>query len=230
MIRSNSTKPRLIPFAQFLIVSIRTAVSAFSCSLVLMGCNDRGVEEHRVQKGVEHIPEVLSDPHSEVDHKHSRTESEGVSTHDHDHEHADSSPSQVPDGWVFDPEPRSMRIATYIIPDEAGEVELAITRFPGRVGGELANINRWRGQMGLAPVSESELETVISRFEVPKGEGYETRIDSATGVMLASSVRDVQTNQTWFIRVTTTAESADRVQEAVFGFARTILDTSIGDG
>lgn len=224
MIRSTLIYSHLNPVAR-ISKTPSTAMLLVACyPLMMTGCNERGVEEHRVQKGVESIPDATaSTPSKQAD--------PGSSDQSHaGHDHAEGAHWHAPDGWVFDPGPRPMRVATYMIPDEAGDIELAITRFPGRVGGELANINRWRGQMGLALVSDSELETVINRFEVDGGEGYETRIKSESGVMLASSIHQTDVDRTWFIRVTTTAESADRVQEAVFGFARTILNSPHGDG
>lgn len=60
----------------------------------------------------------------------------------------------LPDGWRPRSEsPGSMRVATFHSPASPG-VEVTITRFPGSVGGLLANVNRWRGQLGLAPVRD----------------------------------------------------------------------------
>jgi hypothetical protein len=61
----------------------------------------------------------------------------------------------------------AMRKATYIIKSAGidGEGELAITAFPGDVGGELANVNRWRGQVSLAPVSQADLGSSVTRLE-----------------------------------------------------------------
>ena len=50
--------------------------------------------------------------------------------------------------WVVKP-PAPMRKATFGVPAGSAEADLSITAFPGDVGGELANINRWRGQVGL---------------------------------------------------------------------------------
>ena len=49
----------------------------------------------------------------------------------------------------------AMRKGSYTITGEGGEADLAISAFPGDVGGELANLNRWRGQVQLPPVSEA---------------------------------------------------------------------------
>lgn len=37
------------------------------------------------------------------------------------------------------------------------EADLSITAFPGDVGGDLANINRWRGQLSLPPITAADL-------------------------------------------------------------------------
>ncbi|OHE88954.1 MAG: hypothetical protein A3G75_13035 [Verrucomicrobia bacterium RIFCSPLOWO2_12_FULL_64_8] len=48
----------------------------------------------------------------------------------------------------------AMRRGSYAVPGPEGEGDLSITAFPGDVGGDLANINRWRGQVGLPPVAD----------------------------------------------------------------------------
>jgi hypothetical protein len=132
-------------------------------------------------------------------------------------------PWTAPEGWTRDAEPRPMRMATYMAPDTGGPVEVAVSRFPGRVGGELANINRWRGQMGLTPVDAEGLEGTIARFDAPGYDGYQARIESATGVMLAAGVYEEAADQTWFVRATVPdAAAADRLEDGVFGMARSI--------
>ena len=73
----------------------------------------------------------------------------------------------APSSWTAKQGASSMRKGTYTIKAEGlpGEAELAITAFPGDVGGELANVNRWRGQMGLPPVAEAELGSALMRLE-----------------------------------------------------------------
>ena len=60
-----------------------------------------------------------------------------------------------------------MRKGSYAIGEESGPVaDLAITAFPGNVGGDLANVNRWRAQMQLPPVTEAELAALLVPLEV----------------------------------------------------------------
>jgi hypothetical protein len=70
----------------------------------------------------------------------------------------------APESWK--PKPASeMRKASFDVP---GGCDLSVTSFPGDVGGELANVNRWRGQVGLAPVGAGDLDASVIRIE-PNG-------------------------------------------------------------
>ncbi len=64
--------------------------------------------------------------------------------------------SPLPAGWTSDPTPHPMRLATVDIKNGTQQAQITITAFPGDVGGVLANINRWRGQMELPPVTSQE--------------------------------------------------------------------------
>jgi hypothetical protein len=69
-----------------------------------------------------------------------------------------------PSRWT--PKPASaMRKGSYVIKGDGGEADLAISAFPGDVGGDLANLNRWRGQINLPPVSQAEFEAAAQRIE-----------------------------------------------------------------
>ena len=60
-----------------------------------------------------------------------------------------------------------MRKGSYTVTGADGTTaDLSITAFPGAVGGELANINRWRGQISLDPITASELPTASTRLVV----------------------------------------------------------------
>ena len=70
----------------------------------------------------------------------------------------------LPKGWT-EKEAGGMRYATLRPPAE--RVDVSVVVFPGTAGGELANVNRWRGQLGLPPIDETALvaarETVRTR-------------------------------------------------------------------
>lgn len=194
--------------------SLRALVLGSAMLSALPGCERKGVEEQAIAKGVERIPAAKL----------------GASSADAAVDVAGSGerPWAVPDGWREDREPRQMRLATYIAPDPTGPVEVAITRFGGRVGGALANINRWRGQMGLGPIGEDDLDESILRFSAAGFEGYEIQIESPRGVMLAAGMYEEAIDQMWFVRATVpNAEVAERLRADLFGLARSIA--GLGD-
>ena len=56
-----------------------------------------------------------------------------------------------------------MRIGNYAVSNQAGEsLDFSITTFPGQVGGVLANVNRWLGQVGIEPTDEAGLSEYLS--------------------------------------------------------------------
>ncbi len=59
--------------------------------------------------------------------------------------------------------PSAMRRGSYHIKGANNtSADLSITAFPGDVGGDLANINRWRGQIQLDPLIASSLPSQIT--------------------------------------------------------------------
>jgi hypothetical protein len=189
--------------------------------LTLPACKDGAVSEQQISKDVEHIPEAIERQRLlETSQQVSETTDNRESSDPH-------SPWIAPEHWTLDNTPRSMRLATYIIPSEAGDQEVAVTRFPGQVGGVLANINRWRGQMGLLPIAEPELADNIDQFtlQTPNGsfDGYQTRIESEQGAMIAVGIFQESINQTWFVRSTLPSTGiADQLQDQIIEFARSI--------
>lgn len=71
---------------------------------------------------------------------------------------------KAPSHWVAKTG-SSMRKGSYTISGAGGDADLSIIAFPGSVGGDLANLNRWREQVGLPPVSQAEFEASAQRLE-----------------------------------------------------------------
>ena len=70
----------------------------------------------------------------------------------------------APSHWKAKPA-GSMRKGSFAIVGEGGEADLSIIAFPGDVGGDLANLNRWRSQVALPPISPTEFESAVQRVE-----------------------------------------------------------------
>ena len=63
---------------------------------------------------------------------------------------------KIPSGWKELPG-NAMRVATFELPTGAGKAEATVVALPGDVGGALANVNRWRGQIALPAITEDQL-------------------------------------------------------------------------
>ncbi|NQU11409.1 hypothetical protein HQ590_11495 [bacterium] len=72
----------------------------------------------------------------------------------------------VPDGWEAG-RASSVRKGSFAVTSPDGqEADIAVTAFPGDVGGTLANVNRWRGQLGLAPITEEAAAKLTTALDV----------------------------------------------------------------
>jgi len=70
----------------------------------------------------------------------------------------------APAAWTAKPL-GAMRKGSYAIKRDGGETDLSITAFPGATGGLEANLNRWRGQVGLPALPPAEVTAATERYE-----------------------------------------------------------------
>jgi len=64
----------------------------------------------------------------------------------------------LPAGWRRAPDEQGRAASFYVGAGE--ELECTLTTFPGEAGGVLANVNRWRGQLGEPPIAASDLASL----------------------------------------------------------------------
>jgi len=136
------------------------SIGLAAATLVLAACGDEKVATYRVPK--EKDPELPME--AAADSGAQAAPSPGASMADTSVPTAggDSLVWEAPASWK--PKPASaMRQGSYSVPGDGGESDLSITAFPGDVGGELANVNRWRGQVGLGPLGPGDLDAAVTR-------------------------------------------------------------------
>lgn len=77
---------------------------------------------------------------------------------------------EAPEGWQRAANSSPMIRDTFVTPTIAGieGATVTVVSLPGDAGGDLANINRWRRQLGLPPV-ESIDDGSVARFELRSG-------------------------------------------------------------
>lgn len=95
-----------------------------------------------------------------------------------------------------------MRKATFVIQGKDGaKAELAVTVFPGSVGGITANVNRWRGQLGLSPAGEQEITASAKPAKVGPDAGQRFVMTSADGSKTTDAVLVAKNDATWFFKL-----------------------------
>ena len=108
----------------------------------------------------------------------------------------------IPKTWVATA-PNPMRKGSWSITQTDGsKAEIAVTVFPGDVGGDTANVNRWRGQLGLEKVSDEKIKSDQSPINVGNLAGRVYQLASADGKKLTTAVILPKNNATWFFKLT----------------------------
>jgi hypothetical protein len=71
-------------------------------------------------------------------------------------------PWTVPDGWGTKASSSSMRIASYEVKaDDGRSLDISVIPLGGQSGSLLENVNRWRNELKLAPVTEADLDAQV---------------------------------------------------------------------
>jgi hypothetical protein len=123
---------------------------------------------------------------------------------------------KAPAGWTEKPA-SAMRKGSFAVPGDGVEGDLSITAFPGNVGGDLANLNRWRGQLSLPPVTEGEFASTRQLLErnglkmtVVEINGSGDTPQSILGAMIPLE------GSTWFVKLGPTPAALVAKQKANF--------------
>jgi hypothetical protein len=107
---------------------------------------------------------------------------------------------EMPEGWTEVP-PSSMRYASFSAPaEEGGKIDISIVTFPGDGGSDADNVNRWRGQIGLAPVDENTLNSQIAPLKTADTTFSTTDIAGDKTRTIAAWAR--HDGRVWFFKAT----------------------------
>jgi hypothetical protein len=123
---------------------------------------------------------------------------------------------QAPPDWKDEPG-KPMRKGSYGV---AGGAEVAITAFPGDVGGVLANVNRWRGQAGLDPVDDAGLAQATTAIESNGLHFLLVDVSNGSSPLVAALVP--WNGGTWFFKLTGSADAVTRAKPAFLAFLKTV--------
>ena len=105
----------------------------------------------------------------------------------------------LPGGWT-ETHPGGMRYATLKPP--AGSVDVSVIVLAGPAGGELANVNRWRGQIGLGEIGQAALAKARVTIRAKAGDVAVYDFSSG-GEKKSRMVAALASNgdRTWFLKM-----------------------------
>lgn len=118
----------------------------------------------------------------------------------------------APEGWTETKGSGGMRLATFDIAAGSSTGLCTIVLLGGNAGGQTANVARWIGQAGLAPLSEDEMKSFIEKQQTIKSDGgFEVFIADLTSLAKNDSANSMIASivgfegATCFVKLTGTA-------------------------
>ncbi|KAB2642657.1 MAG: hypothetical protein DVB26_01940 [Verrucomicrobia bacterium] len=103
------------------------------------------------------------------------------------------------------------------------KAELAISHFPGDVGGDLANVNRWRQQIGLAPVDAAALPPLVTKLSA--GSASFSLIDASGAAVRMVAAWTRHGADTWFFKFSGPAELVEAEKAKFTAFIESVRFT-----
>jgi hypothetical protein len=95
----------------------------------------------------------------------------------------------------------SMRKGSYAVTRDGAEADFAITAFPGDTGGLHANLNRWRGQVGLPNAAPAELDAAVQHLDGLGGMHFDVvDLVGPSGTRMLGAITSYNGNS-WFFKL-----------------------------
>jgi len=153
---------------------IKAGVLILGNLIFLIGCKDESISKYSVPKQPIGVEEKAASTDAHAYHGEGATASSEKAP-----AKAVSLLWELPVDWE---EKQAGRMAVASFDVSVGEVksECVVSKFPGDVGGLVANINRWRGQVGLPSLGETEAIASAESMVTPFGKIYYLKLENAS--------------------------------------------------
>ena len=128
----------------------------------------------------------------------------------------------LPKGWT-ETQGSGMRYAT-LTPPGQGKVEMSVVVLPGAAGGELNNVNRWRGQIGLPPMDEAALGQARKAVKSKVGPVSVYDFTSAGEIKsrMVTGLLATPDGSTWFFKLMGDADPVGKAKPAFMKYLETL--------
>lgn len=123
---------------------------------------------------------------------------------------------RMPAGWK-EASGHQMRLATFRTPSGA---EVSVVALAGEAGGDIANVNRWREQLGLPPIQAKDLPRASRELRAPAGSVLVVDLEGEGARMLAARLMHAGTS--YFFKLTGTPDAVGGAREQFESFLRSL--------
>ena len=133
---------------------------------------------------------------------------------------------KTPDGWTEVP-PGEMRVASFKVTGMEGkQADVSVIPLPGTAGSDEANVNRWRGQVGLSPLSSDEVkksaqdvETAGQPAQLYDISGQNPDSGNAERILAVIQRRG---DMAWFFKMTGDSDLVEQQKTAFIAFLKSV--------
>lgn len=133
---------------------------------------------------------------------------------------------ETPQGWQPGRVGGLRKAAFSVSDEELGKVEITVIDLPREAGGDrLANVNRWRTQIGLKEIDERELKEILQPIEIGKLKGDYCNLVGVPSAGRTQSILGVLLDRgdlTWFVKLQGDVKLAEREREHFESFAKSL--------
>jgi hypothetical protein len=143
---------------------------------------------------------------------------EVAQVHAADESHDDRFHWNVPPSWKA-AAPKQMQVARFQVPEQGNaSAEVSVSVFPGDTGGTLANLNRWRKQLQLKEVNESEVSSLVKPLDPALPGSILVDMTNNDKRMVGAIVP--RGEQYWFYKLMGAPAAVAPEKDAFIGFAK----------
>ena len=128
----------------------------------------------------------------------------------------------APINWIAS-DGSSMRLASYQIPHPNGNGDLSVIELGGNAGGMVLNVNRWRKQLGLTPMTEYEINSIIKTEQGILGEYQWFHLQNENTPETAFLAAIITLSEsTLFIKLSASSQSIQNMESDFLNFCTSI--------
>ena len=128
----------------------------------------------------------------------------------------------LPTGWKEKPASQ-LRVASFEVAENGKTADVSVIPLSGTAGGDAANVNRWRGQVGLQPLPEEELGKLAEKIQVAGqvADLYDLASGSEDSPRILALILH-QGDTAWFFKMAGDADLVAKQKEAFIAFLKSL--------